>query len=643
MTVLAHPAPKIAPPPRPRAETLDELSAVLPYGGLRERYEDLALVSHPRHLAGIEVGDHTLVVACDWLAWWAAMERGLDALHLEAGLMEDAEADAERDDLFVTANAWAYDGASCDLSRFRGVSLARLFTRETSLFLLSWYQQTKALHWFLARFRPKCVRLFDWRTEFGLLPAALARAEVARACDAAGARLKDAWDAPSMSSGAFPFMRPYRVLPRSALLTTTPRTVLRAIYAAAADALTRITAAGGQGILLLHSNRSVHNLVDGYRRNAAYHPLVIAERYKKTFAFIRECMVKGVRLIRMPSDRLRPAEQRELEEVAATLAAHLAPGRRSGMNEALAAYVRQEVLRPDRLQHAARAVVTAERLLDRVRPGRVVVSDYMNPYTHEFIELAHQRGIPVDFAPHGMRTSDAVHETLVGSRLAPPMISRMLAPGPQSLTYLDRHPNGARGVCIGYPGLDKIDASPPADGARGTALVLPYSVNTEGWLNQSSFVYGALAATVRILKRRGFSRVLVKVHPGDIFNADYYRRVLAAVGLEAEVMHPDVDLPAFLAGVEMVVGPVVSGTFMETLAAGRPYYALRLTPSVNLDRCVAGLGCLDRTADLDQAIADGARRESKAVLDRLCAFSDRHPAAPHFWAAMAADGEGRGP
>lgn len=623
-----------SPRPRPRLDNLNEHSAVMLYEGMRGSYSRIAFVSSQRHLGQLARSGDLLVVACDWLAWWDAIQEGFDALHLEAGLMDSAEADARRDDLLVRANAWAYDGDR-DLSIYRDVSLARMFTRETSLFLLSWHQLSVAAGWFLRKFRPAEVILFDIRNEFDLVPETMRRNLMLEIAAAAGTPLDDRWDPGTNADGTYPLTRPYRVDIPSSTWLMRPRSIGRALFTALIDWITSLRPGEGGGIFLLHTSRSTRNLLRAYDAKMGLHPMLMADRESKALSFIALCLAKGIRLVKRPSDRLTAGDLHRLGELTQTLRAHLMADHTGDSAARMADYVRNAIVDTGRLEKAARAVNAAARLLDRYRPKQVVVSDYMNPGTHEFIELAFARRIPVNYAPHGMRLSGAVQEMIVGSKNVAPKIDRVLMTGPQNLAYLEDHGRSRVGLMAGYPALDNVNPPPIRASAPSQALILPYSFDSQGWLSQTSFIYGALAATVRILGKSGYGAIVVKVHPGSIFNPAYYKRVLEKCGLVADVIHNNEPMPSSLENTSIVVGPAVSGAFMEAMAAGKPYFALHLPPSSNPLRYLDGLDVVVGTEGLNAALARRWRPDTSKVLDHLCSYTPFHPSAPRFWSILS--------
>ena len=605
---------------------------------LRPTYRDIRFVSRLHHLNQGKRADHdVLYVASDWLTWYAALTKGLPTLHLEAGTVEAADEDSHRDDFFLKADSWTMrDGA--DLTLFRGVSLGRLFTRETSLLGLSWHQMSRSLDWLGRRVRAETWTLSDIRTEFGLVDADTKRDLISRAAGRAGSRFVDTLDEPPDGCREFPMIGNYRVRPPAIQhkLGERLRGLLRSGYGATLGCLSSMLSEIGRQrrpILMIPTGLMLGNLLGAYHSSRTVAPMLIAERETKSPAFLARALSRGARFAHLPIANLDDAEQRRIEQMRSDLGIVL-PDLDGTAKGALGHYVRHTVLGGNLLENAAVQVKRVDRQLRQYQPDRIVVTDVMNPGTREYIELGHRQGIPVDYLAHGMRISRQRHDVLTGDDRHPPRVARFLSWGAQGEQYLaDRgHPVPSRR--IGYPAIDHLRGALPPAPNQGRALVLPYSVDTEGLVNMSGFVYGGLIETIETLRRQGFSDIRVKIHPGSLFNRDYYTRVLALLDEPVDVIHGDGHLPEQLAWADIVVGPIVSSSTVESLAAGRPYFPVLYKPSVNESRYAAGLDLIGGGDDLARSLSEGQRHDPAAVLEYLCSANSIPNASAAFWDAM---------
>lgn len=120
----AQPMPK-APESRPNRYAWDT-----PSFPLRDQYQRLILISHPRHAENLAPDANALIVSSDWLLWKRLMSDGVHCIHYEWGW--DYPADGElNSDLYLRAIDWVFAGGE-DATEFRGVSLGQLLVIPVS-------------------------------------------------------------------------------------------------------------------------------------------------------------------------------------------------------------------------------------------------------------------------------------------------------------------------------------------------------------------------------------------------------------------------------------------------------------------------------------------------------------------------------
>ena len=380
------------------------------------------------------------------------------------------------------------------------------------------------------------------------------------------------------------------------------------------------------------------NIVKNYHQEATTAaPLLFAHRELKTWAFLKNCWRGGSFLTHLPLAWLSGADRRRIDQIRGDVAKNCVEPK-SGLQGCVNHYVRHNVINHPDFVRMCQSVKRVSSFFERKSPARIIVSDVMNPGTREYIELAYNQGCPVDYLPHGMRISRQHHDTLIGASDTPSQISRMLGWGEQARGYLADHNSGCEFVRIGYPGLDDLRTAALANTKikKDNALILPYSVDTEGFVNMSSIIYPLLIDTIRVVRKRGFKNIRVKIHPGSKFNKTYYVKVLDRLDEPVELIHEDRGLSAHLDWADIVVGPIVSGTFVETLAAGKPYYAFLTQPSGNAMEYLKGVELLETPENLDAALTRGDDPDRESILQYFCSGSDIPNASRRLWEAMAA-------
>jgi hypothetical protein len=93
-------------------------------------------------------------------------------------------------------------------------------------------------------------------------------------------------------------------------------------------------------------------------------------------------------------------------------------------------------------------------------------------------------------------------------------------------------------------------------------------------------------------------------------------------------------LKSLIAWADVVVGPINSGSFVETLALGKPYYPCQFGPS-SLDASLFGGAQLCRNAkELDAAITSGSAADRATVLQAMCSIREITNASQRFWSVM---------
>ena len=614
-----------------------------------QRFDYIVVVSHMRHVEDADLSKHdTLYVCCDWLLWHACHKRGLHCLHLEAGTLEDAKTAALQDDFFLRSNAWVYrDGV--DQTHFNGISIGKLFTREVSLVLLSCYQIRTALDWFYNTFQPKHLIVYDLRTEFGLVDDEMKHRIIGDIDRKHNGVVEDRLSSVAQQSLEFPFTRDFRVRPmKPAKMFSKGKmfpkewrhNVLRRVYARTMSFIFSMRPRDLKKaplVLILPTGPMTGNLLEHLDQSKTpITPLLLAERENKSSRFLSLCWKNGAQLSYLPSVALTSNDTKKvtaLKDAVHSLCENLA----EGVEGDVQLYVRNHVAQSSDIQHLCRSVKRAESLFDRLKPQRLVTTEHMNPGTREFIEVAYQRGCAVDFFPHGMRISRQRHDTMTGDQHTPAMIDRLLGWGVQAESYLKDTQAKTRFAKVGYPGIDglrKKDFSKRASKTK-TALILPYSADTEGLVNMSSLIYPLLLDTIRTVRQHGYQSVRVKIHPGSLFNRSYYDRVLAILDEPVELIHQAEGLQAHLDWADIVVGPIVSSTYVETLAADKPYYPYLTQPTVNNSDYLHNVNVLSDAQDLDRALRDTTEEDYAAHLDYFCATTTIENASVCFWDAIA--------
>jgi hypothetical protein len=127
----------------------------------------------------------------------------------------------------------------------------------------------------------------------------------------------------------------------------------------------------------------------------------------------------------------------------------------------------------------------------------------------------------------------------------------------------------------------------------------------------------------------GYSEVRIKPHPGFPETIPYMEAVLRYFRLDARVVAGRLD--EHVAWADVVVGPVNSGAFVETLSLGKPYYPCRGAPSALRPELMGAARVFATAAELRAALVAGDAPDAAAILDTLCSTQEIRDPARRVW------------
>lgn len=602
---------------------LDPLAAISEAGG----FHTLILVSHLRHTEAARQGaaQGGLVVSTDWLVWQLLARDGIACVPLDGALGDFAPPE----DSPQHYCDWC-DGLADPLA-----GIGRAFNRELEILLSGVERLLHGLDALCRRFPIRTVRLVDLRAEYGLLSAAVKRVVVAEVARRHGLEVDDRLDPPPAGDSYFPDDLGYGRAP-----APQPSWRVAAIRAVCAgwSRLTRLAAPAGRRsrVLLLLNPLMERGLIHHYRGGNA-RPVLIAQRSPKTPGFLVECLRRAVVLADLVSRPLNEAETAEIDRgIAAILAGWEASPPVSAVEVARRLYLRDAVFVPGRLHLAAREVKEFRSMIRATGIDRVVVGDSSNATCRMAGLAARLEGAAVDELLNGMFIHTSVSEPRrpVGGR--PAGLSRMLTWGVQQEQWLARRGATVPVVRVGYPGLDSLPRLsgpyrlPPV--GEGRVLLLPFTpaaINLRAVRSQAN---SGIASVALMLRRLGYRQIRLKLHPG--YTRQYYRRIDQEFGLGLEIVEHGL-IPDHLAWADLVIGPVESGAFVETLAMGRPYFPMVPAPN-SIDYTVLGPVPVYADAEtLGRALQNGTLPDRQAILDHFCDGGAAGTASTRFWERIA--------
>ncbi|MDO8607462.1 MAG: hypothetical protein Q7R40_13070 [Phaeospirillum sp.] len=601
----------------------------------RASYRRLVLISVPRHLDGFDpAAPADLIVATEWLAWREARARGFDAVHFECADPSWPAADAGPPlDLAPRGTGWVWAG-EVDPTVYRDVSLGRLYSTYLSI---AWHAAATLRHGLLRLcrdLRPEQLVLFDLSAPYDVLTAAAKRAIAADAAAAVDAEVDDRLDPPAATENALPFLQ--------GCMTPKParppglKDRLREWVAGRVEALFRLHLLARRRrprVFFYISLLSLRHLVDGFDGRGIV-PVIPFGPSPKTRSFLTTCWRGGIWPVAMEaagSDGKRRAEE---ARIIAAMEAHWRSHPTAGLEAVQRETVRSSLFRPGILTSLMALVDQLAHLLDRLRIDRVVTGDSGSPLGRAMCELALARGIPADETLNGVFVLPFRNAPRCGDRSMPATVTRELAQGPGSERWLNDQGARIERVVTGYPALGRPQPGPLAPPKLRHGLILPGYAWSNDMETTRSRIISSLVETVRMMADLGFTGIRLKLHPSkDVVG--FYRHLVERLDLPCEV-HAGGSFEQHVAWADVVVGPVGSSTFLETVAGGKPYYVMRPLPSTITADLLPGAVIVDDAAQLAGALKSGIVPDRDRLLGHLCGLGVVGDPVAATWDAIIA-------
>ena len=585
----------------------------------------LVLISHPRHLdAAHNAGPGALVISSDWMTWSRLDREGVAALHVDS-MLGDYDPPA---DVLLRQGEWMFE-AGGEVGGVDGMSAAKALNREVDLSMLGFLRLWHALDGFCRRFAPKELVLYDLRGEYGQVSDTQKRILVHGLAELHGLTVEDRLDPPDDLSHFHDVLgigAPLRQSGAKARLRN-----LVADFTDLAFRLVGVFRRKTEGVLFFLNPLMEQGLLDAWPGGPAG-SVLIAQRSPKSLSFVRTCLRRGATLVSLPRCRLSTAEKRRIEAQSAALREHWrSHPPASPVEAARRAHVEEKILGNGRLLEFAAEAKSYRLLLARRHATRVVVGDATNTSGRLIVEAAFAVGIPADELLNGMFVHGCAYDVRCGDRFGPPKLSRLLSWGPSQEEWLRRIGSPLPTARVGYPGLDPVRRGegalslPPV--GRGRVLLLPGTSSIYNFRMLRGGTYSNIVEVTRMLRRLGHSEIRLKVHPAFGPAATSINRTTTC---QLEIITGG-SVPQQTQWADLVIGPADSGSLVETLAAGKPYYALVPQPN-SIDPAVMGpVPLYPDAAALGAALAAGEVPDRDAILGHMCDFGRIPSASEAVW------------
>lgn len=606
---------------------------------IRSSYRRLALIVDESDLkSGDFDGPDTLFVCCDWLAWHRLTGQGKHAVFYELGIMDHGAPANLSTDILNHANDWCLSSDD-DPSDFHGVTLSRLFGAEMSMAIMNFYRFDSALRGLIKRFSPAEIIYFNFKYDINHLSAAMRRDLVAGIVGALGLSFVD-----QSTDHDDDHQEKVGVLRHREHDASSFKKRAVSLYAAGLDYLSRLRriASGNDNNVMLLINSNLAAPILKHYEGGPLAPVIYARTVPRRIGLLWHALRKGVYLANPPTINLTKNDFEILDGIIARLREKCAGDLTTPLGFAYR-YVADNLLNRDNFIAAAKEVLTAEAILEKYRPKRLVVDGVRARRHLSYISLAHTRGIAIDYMWHAPLTPQSFKlSALCGDRQQQAMVTRCLTWGSTNEKWLDRIGAPQATARIGSPLKDKyinsgMDNTYTQKSPEDTnVLILQYGFGIHDLVGLNANMYGAFVHTVRILRSLGYRHLKYKLHPGPgRWAKQYFEKIAALFGLECEVLMAK-PFKNCLDWADIVIGPTKTGAMFESLAAGKPYYALLLHPNSVVDKSYFnGYPIIESLHDLAAALKHHDPADGKKVLNDLYSLEEIPNPSQRFWEALS--------
>ena len=610
---------------------------------IRPQYSALAMVTEPAHVDCLDpVDESVLIVCCDWLMWQQLSAEGRHAVYYELGTLDWCAPDSLKSDLFHRANDWLLNLADGDPTMFHGVSLGRTFGAEISMASLIYYRIERSLRPLIKRFGAAEIWFYDFKYDINIFNAELRTSIVRTLADECGVGFVDRGATLRIARNADEDAYVPKQHGRFA-------EILLAVYSWALETATRlrcIFSRPDRRVLLLIVSNSAEPLVRNFT-SGRFTPIFLGRTIPKNLHLLWRCLRNGVLLVRPVSISLSKIDRLRLREIMDALGPILSEPS-DGVLGFVHNFIRHQFLETEQFELRAREIVMEEGLLDRYRPQRLVVDGVRNARHLINIELARARNIAVDYIWHSPLTPQAIETGgLGGDPRQPVFVDRCLSWGVINDVWLDRvgakQPRVQTGCPIaaryrrgGSAGWPSFEPKAPGD---TNVLVLLYTFTASDLRGMQNSMYATFVNGVRMLRRLGYKNIALKMHPAPgRWKKAHIDDIARYFNIECTIWQSQ-PFSECLNWADIVIGPLQSGAFFESLVAGKPYYPLLIPPYSHDPAFYRGYPyyeSLDKLADALES-APPTPESAKKLLNDMYSVEEFSSTPSRFWEVIEDD------
>ncbi|MBM3566870.1 MAG: hypothetical protein FJX42_12250 [Alphaproteobacteria bacterium] len=328
----------------------------------------------------------------------------------------------------------------------------------------------------------------------------------------------------------------------------------------------------------------------------------------------------------MSPPQLKKGDQARLDAIALKVR-HVISKEGTLATSSLRHFVVDFLIKGRQFERCASTINSIVDMLDRIQPARILVGDAGNLVCRILLEYGREKNVPCDELLNGIFLSHTRWDVRNGDSAQGPLIARLLTWGNANELW---HTQSGSEVPIertGYPAIQAVRRIPPKAVVGRNVLLLPLSTESNDVRALRANIFSYLRDTVELLVKNGYA-VRVKLHPGRP-SQRYYSEVLA--GLPVQIFKSGV-IHDHLGWADYVIGPPNSGSFVETLAAGRPYQVMVPDPTSILPFLLGPTLAARTPKEAVDALARAEPIDRENTLAHFCEMSGN--SAARVWKAM---------
>lgn len=514
-----------------------------------------------------QLGDSNtlLPVTNDWLLWQRRRNAG-QPIFYAGQVLPEVNFDALSREIFTKGYEWTMVRGE-DVTVIEGVSLGRRLARLVSNYIADYERITAMVNGVLERLQPSLVRFVEFRSDIPSLDQDEIFSIICALAGARGIAVEDVRStATKVQKPPAKPVQPRQSRPLQAVFSWT-----LGVLSAARGLL----APNRPRALLICTHLNTSPLLEAFAGGKIF-PVVLADWYpnKKNVGALLRRLAAGVLLV-SARGRLSPGDGRRVDLIVECIRDHWRNCPAIDDRETrIRNFVEREFFSCRRLHAVAADVAHARAILDHANPKVVLTDGLQDPFTNILLDLAGQRGIQRVITWHAPHIGFSRIPALVFDH-APPLVDHVFSWGEQMERWLETIGSSVRTVRTGSPIAEQRCALAPRPAGGSSVLLLQYATPIADFASRAANQYEYFVTLARRLSAGGLD-VTLKVHPGqDVL--DYYTRIAVYFGIQCHMARFG-NLGDYLEAADVVIGPVVSGSMLESIASGRPFVPVLLSP-----------------------------------------------------------------